>query len=960
MTMSMATGAMGSLLPKLVELLKEEYKLKESVKEGVRSLEKEMKSMQAALNKVGEVPRDQLDEQVKIWAGEVRELSFNMEDVVDKFLVRVDDGSKPAANPKKLKRFAKKMVGLFTKGKTCHDIAKAIKAINKQVEEVANRRQRYNIDNIVARPAAVTPIDPRLGALYKEVTDLVGITGTRDQEIMKLLSEGDDMSKKKLKIVSVVGFGGLGKTTLVKAVYDKIKGDFDCRAFVPVSRNANAKEVFMDILHELDPEKDKGQLTMLNERQLIDKIQLRLENKSDSHVLLSQTPLNSLSSLPDPHTISSTLSTINMYLIVIDDIWDEKLWTTINWAFSRANGYGSRLITTTRIVNVSKLCCSSTNDSVYQMEPLSDDDSRRLFHKLIFSQESGCPHEFKEVSEDILKKCGGVPLAIITIASILASDERANSLDEWHVLLESIGRGLTENHSAKEMMRILSFSYYDLRPHLKTCLLYLGMFPEDREVMKDQLIWMWIAESFVQCGKAKTSLFEVGETYFNELLNKSLIQPVYDDFGSVYACRVHDSVLDLICSLSSEENFVTIVSGTSDTISSEGIVRRWSLQNARKEEGQTRPLRSDCIRQARSVVTFAPAVDLMPPFSSFVVLRVLDLDLYGYDGTMEDRLNLQELGSLLHLRYLRLSGRGFLEFPEEIGKLQFLQVLDLPKSTRLPLTVIKLTRLMCLRINGGRFQLPDGVGNLRSMEVLHKIQVGSISIVQELGSMHRLRELNIQFESSEPLEAFVESVGKMQKIQRVEISAMCEHEVSMDLLGEGWVPPASLQEFIMRKGVRLSMLPAWDPYHLSQLSKLVISVGDMRQEDLEFLGRLPTLRILWLVSDNQRPLVVGTEGFCCLERVTLYSKSPSQIWFRPGALPKAERVCLDIGLRGAKEEAAGSGVDWFDLGIGNLPSLREVRVWFGRSGVTVGKAKQAEAALENALRAHPRGAFIRV
>ena len=332
MAMSMATGAMGSLLPKLAELLMEEYKLKESVKEGVRSLEIEMKSMQAALRKVGEVPRDQLDEQVKIWAGEVRELSFNMEDAVDKFLVRVDDGSEPAANPKKLKRLTKTMVALFTKGKARHEIADAIKSINKKVQEVADRRARYNVDNIIASVPTVTPIDPRLGALYKDVTDLVGITGTRDQEIIELLSEGDDMSKKNLKIISVVGFGGLGKTTLVKTVYDKIKGDFDCRAFVPVGRNANAKEVFMDILHELDPEKGKGQLTMLNEKQLIDKIQLRLENKR--------------------------------YLVVIDDIWDGNLWTVINLAFSNDNTLGSRLITTTRKVGVAELCCTDRKSVV--------------------------------------------------------------------------------------------------------------------------------------------------------------------------------------------------------------------------------------------------------------------------------------------------------------------------------------------------------------------------------------------------------------------------------------------------------------------------------------------------------------------------------------------------------------------------------------------------------------------
>ncbi|VAH40334.1 unnamed protein product [Triticum turgidum subsp. durum] len=719
--MDLATGAMGALLPKLLELLKDEYKLQKKVREGVESLSRELRSMHAALRKVGEVPRDQLDEQVKIWAGEVRELSFDMEDIVDKFLVRVDDGSKPAGNPKKLKRLTKKMAGWLTKGKTHHEIADAIKSINKQVKEIAERRARYNVDNIGDSLPTMSSIDPRLGALYTEVTELVGIAGKRDQEVMKLLSEGDGMPKKKLKIVSVVGFGGLGKTTLVKAVYDKIECSYDCKAFVPVGRKAEAKQVFTSILLHLGM--NGNQLIMLDEKLLIDKLREFLKNKR--------------------------------YLIVIDDIWDEELWIVIKCAFSSSNNFGSRLITTTRIVSVSESCCSSTNDSIYTMEPLSDDDSERLFYKRIFSQESGCPPEFKEVSGAILKKCGGVPLAIITIASLLASGQQVKPKNEWHVLLESIGRGLTKNRSAKEMIRILSFSYYDLPSHLKTCLLYLGMFPEDSEIMKHQLIWMWIAESFVQCGKENTSLFEVGETYFNELLNKSLIQPVYDRFGSVHACRVHDSVLDLICSLSSEENFVTIVNGTNDTISTEGNVRRLSLQNARKEEGQARPIRFESTGHVRSVVTFAPAIDLMPPFSSFVVLRVLDLDLHGYGGTKEAHLNLQELRRLLHLRYLRLSGCGITELPEEIGKLKFLKVLILPGCTRLPSTVTKLTRLMCLRSNGGRFQLPDSIGKLRLMEVLNKIKVGSVSIVQELGDMHTLRELNIQFESLELVQAFL-------------------------------------------------------------------------------------------------------------------------------------------------------------------------------------------------------------
>ncbi|XP_044963906.1 disease resistance protein PIK6-NP-like [Hordeum vulgare subsp. vulgare] len=920
MAMSIATGAMGSLLPKLIQLLNEEVKLQKGVKERVRSLEQEMRSMQAVLQVVGEVPREQLDAQVKLWAGEVRELSFKMEDVVDKFLVNVDDGSEPAAKSNKLKRLTKKMAGLFTKGKDRHQIAHAINDINKQVQEVAERRARYNLDNIVIRPAAVT-VNPLLRALYTEVTELVGIDGKRDQALMELLSNKDDVSNKKLKIVSVVGFGGLGKTTLVKTVYDKIKGDFDCRAFVSVGQKADPKKVLMDILLDLGVR--GSQLTLLDETQLVKKLLEYLEEKR--------------------------------YLIVIDDIWEAKLWKIINYAFSRGNNAGSRLITTTRIVDVSKLCCSTTNDSVYPMEPLSDYDSQRLFHKRIFSQENGCPREFEKVSRGILKKCGGVPLAIITIASVLASDQKVNSHHEWQVLLESIGCGLTEDPSVEEMLRILSFSYYDLPCHLKTCLLYLSMFPEDHMIMKDKLIWMWIAERFIQCETTQSSLFEIGENYFNELVNRSLLQPVSDDYGIVCACRVHDSVLDLICLLSREENFVSVLNGS---LSSAANVRRLSLQKIIKEEQETTPLESASMLQVRSIATFVPVVGLMPHFSGFVVLRVLNLS-----ECWIDKDNLGELWNLVHLRYLGLSDTGLDELPEEVEKLRFLQVLDVSQNggiEKLPSSVTKLRRLMCLLYEGSCNRLPDGIGNLTAMEELSCIHGDSLSIVKEMGRMKRLRKFEIKFEhmSLELEEAFVKSLGEMSNVQSVTIIIDGGSKM-MDLLGEKWVPSQGLRVLNTRpeKACRFSRLPAWireNPSRMSQLSCLYIGVKEVQQVDLGLLGRLPALHTLILESLRQGPLLVEADGFRCITLFSLWSGSPGQVVFQPGALPKAEEVWLRTGLPVPKEEADGNnGSELFDTGIGNLqPSLRSVRVQFCTSLLRK-EAEEAKSALKTALSAHP-------
>lgn len=107
---------------------------------------------------------------------------------------------------------------------------------------------------------------------------------------------------------------------------------------------------------------------------------------------------------------------------------------------------------------------------------------------------------------------GGVPLAIITVASLLSSNQNRMSKDHWCYVLKSIGRGITEDAIVEDMKRILSFSCYDLPSHLKTCLLYLSIFPEDYKIERQRLIWRWIAEDFIHHGKQGKGLFEVGES----------------------------------------------------------------------------------------------------------------------------------------------------------------------------------------------------------------------------------------------------------------------------------------------------------------------------------------------------------------------------------------------------------------------------------------------------------------
>lgn len=280
--MDLATAAMHSLLPKLFELLHGEYKLHKALKKDVEFLEREMRSIDAALRKVAMVPRDKLDDNSKIWANQVRELSYEMEDLVESFLVGVQ-GVDPAANPHGFRGFVRKVANLFTKGKARHQIADAIKAVKDQVQQVADRRDRYKIDDVEASLAATTmvePVDPRLMVQFKDHRELVGIEEPRDELIKRLADEDDCVSKAKqqLKILSIFGFGGLGKTTLAKAVYDKIQAEFECKAFYSVGQNPNLKNVLIGILSRVD-QASCANATVLDEALFIKKLQGLLVNK---------------------------------------------------------------------------------------------------------------------------------------------------------------------------------------------------------------------------------------------------------------------------------------------------------------------------------------------------------------------------------------------------------------------------------------------------------------------------------------------------------------------------------------------------------------------------------------------------------------------------------------------------------------------------------------------------------
>jgi hypothetical protein len=273
--MDLATWAIGSVLPKLEELCKDEYELSKGARQDIFVLHSEMESLNAALIKVSEVPLDQLDPMVKLWACEVRELSYGLEDVIDSVVVNLEV-SKPA-NPTNFLASVKKATNRVKKLKARREIANAIKDIRAEVRSIVERRQRYNLDAAIAPYSASPTVDPRLMALYQN-HDIIGIEESSEDLIKKITRQDDNFSKQQLKILSIFGFTGLGKTTLAKVVYDKVKANFECWAFVQVGHQPDLKRTLKDLLFEVGAKRYQD-FSKLNEMQLIDAVRTQLHQK---------------------------------------------------------------------------------------------------------------------------------------------------------------------------------------------------------------------------------------------------------------------------------------------------------------------------------------------------------------------------------------------------------------------------------------------------------------------------------------------------------------------------------------------------------------------------------------------------------------------------------------------------------------------------------------------------------
>ncbi|CAD5181600.1 unnamed protein product [Musa acuminata subsp. malaccensis] len=485
---------------------------------------------------------------------------------------------------------------------------------------------------------------------------LVGFKPQRDDLIERITKEGQDQYGE----IAIVGFGGLGKTTLAMQVFESLKvtgSHFHAYAWIAVSQSYKVEVLLRSIIRQLS----------ISVQQIQHVLQLSASNQD--------------------------IEVDKRYLIVLDDTWEISAWDSFKAALPY-NRNGSRIIVTTRNKTVAHTCCSHNSfcNHIHEGQPLST-----------------------------RQKCDGLPLAIVTIAGALAAKPKKTP-DEWRKLHDHLGIELETNDSLKNINRVLLLlSYNDLPYHLKPCFLYLSIFTEDYEIDRKRLVRRWIAEGLLN-GRRGMSDEEVAEGYFNELIDRSLIQPSkIDVVGKVKTRR---------------ENFVTVLSEHS-TMIPHNKVRRLAQQ------GESTIKDDLYLSQIRSLTTFGNVIPLHD-YGKMRLLRVLDLE----ECRSLRHVHLKNIGKLFLLNFLSLrNSRCIKKLPGSIGGLSNLQFLDVRETDiqKLPRAVVKLQRLAYLRGSWfyGGLRLPKGIRKMKGLQSLGVITGTDAAVLREIGELTQLKKLSV-------------------------------------------------------------------------------------------------------------------------------------------------------------------------------------------------------------------------
>ncbi|MED6108411.1 hypothetical protein PIB30_023630 [Stylosanthes scabra] len=833
------------------------------------------------------------DQLVREWLDSLRDALYTADDLLDRVFTKAQIRSKAHIHlPSFLHLSDRKMVTKI------EDVIERIEDLERR-KDILGLRVVQMGSSSSWRPPPSTSLER--GTVYGRDDD--------KQALMKMLNDNNDHD---LSVISIVGMGGVGKTTLAQWLYnngDLMKG-FDLKAWICVSDNFDVIETTKNVIKEIN----EGVCNL------------------DSFNLLQRDLKEKLSQ--------------NKFFIVLDDVWSEDgdKWNTFITPFQHGKK-GSILLLTTRSKNVGP---TVQNYNSYPLEGLSDDFCWSIFAANASFPELNGSSELEEIGRKIVQRCDGLPLAAETLGRLLHSEHR---VEEWKKILSS---DIWEFPLANcKIVPALLISYYHLPAHLKRCFVYSSLYPKDHQFDKNKLILLWMAEDLLRPPKRGETLEEVGCECFDELASRLFFKQVRNDDEKCFV--MHDLMHDLatflagkfFCRLSElgEKEEMGILTRhllyehpiSEETYSSSKIESLRTFLNTDHGQKESTKITCDMLSKNKYLRVLSFHYHSISPDSiaKLIHLRYLDLSWSKFEVLPQSLCNLcnlqtlklnwcsfltmlpSSLGELIHLRYLNLSGSAIKTLPESMCKLSCLQTLKLKhcsQLTMLPNGMYNLVNLRHLDIRGTPLkEMPKGMSKLKHLQILSYYIVGKQEDngIQELGGLLNLhgsfaiQKLENVADANQARRA---KIIDKKHIDELLLKWSSGDDMVSDIQIEGDVlyslqPYTGLKELTI-KGYKGIIIPNWLG-HCSYQNMTKVSLKSCKNcRKLPSLGQLPSLKSLRIegfselkcIGDefykNEDDCTLHIASFPSLEILEFEDMPCWELWSLPGseAFPQLKKL----------------------------------------------------------------------